>query len=69
MKRVPLDSVHLASAGYHDSSRTLEIEFNKSGVYQYFDVLAPVYEQLTQADSSDSFFLEEMRGVFRYART
>ena len=69
MKRVPLDSAHLASAGYHDPSRTLEIEFNKGGIYQYFDVPPPVYEQLTQADSSDLFFLEEIRGVFRYART
>lgn len=68
MNRIALSSSNVASAGYDDQSRTLEIEFHKGGVYQYFDVPRTTYEQLVNAASPGGFLHEQIRGVFRYAR-
>ena len=68
MNREPLNSSNICSAGYHDPSRTLEIEFRSGGVYQYFDVPKSTYEQLMSASSPGGLLQEQIRGAFRYAR-
>jgi hypothetical protein len=56
MKRTNVESSNLASVGYDPSSMTLEIEFKKSGVYQYFEVPESVYEELMNANSHGEYF-------------
>ncbi len=68
MNRTYLDSSNVASAGYDDQTCTLEIEFRNGGIYQYFDVPRPIYEQFIGAGSPGSFLHQQIRGVFRYAR-
>jgi hypothetical protein len=55
--------------GFDDDSSTLEIAFHDGSVYQYFDVPRAVYDMLVQAESPGSFLHQQIRGVYRYART
>lgn len=66
MQREAVSSSTVQSVGYQDG--TLEIEFAGGSVYQYFDVPERVYEELMSAASIGSFFNEQVRGHFRYAR-
>ena len=48
---------------------TLEIEFHGGRVYQYFDVPEQVFGGLRTAyDSHGSYFNENIKGHYRYAR-
>ena len=69
MIRTPVSSSNFASVGYDTSSQTLEIEFIDGGVYQYFDVPAPVYDGLLSAPSKGQYFHAVIRGSYRYAKT
>ena len=68
MDRKSLESSNIASAGYDDQTHTLEIEFLRGGIYQYFDVPRPIFEQLVGTESPGSVLHQQIRGVFRYAR-
>ncbi len=64
MERVPVSSSNLASVGYEDETQTLEVEFLKTGIYQYFGVPAPLHEALMGASSVGSFFNANIRNNF-----
>jgi len=61
-------SSNLSRVRYDESTNTLEIEFHGGRVYQYFDVPAHVYEGLISADSHGTFFNEQIKGYYRFAR-
>lgn len=67
MDRTPVASSNIASVGYEDSNRTLEIEFHSGAVYQYFDVPGAVFDGLMAAASKGGFFHAQIRGTYRYA--
>ena len=56
MNRIPVVSSNLRSVGYDQATRTLEIEFIKSGIYRFSGVPESVYVALMRADSHGSFF-------------
>jgi len=56
VNRTPVTSSNLRSVGYDPATQTLEIEFLKSGVYQYAGVPRSVYEGLMEANSHGSYF-------------
>lgn len=62
------ESSTISRFGYDEGSRTLTIEFKKSGSYNYFDVPGSVFEQMKQASSKGSFFSSHVKPSFRYAR-
>ena len=64
MKRV--DSTNLARVGYE--SGTLQIEFKKGEVYQYFNVPENIYNGLMLAGSHGEYFNENIRGKFKYQK-
>lgn len=66
MKRQDVDSSMLASVGYDEKSKTLEVEFNRGAVYQYFDVEKEVYNDLINADSVGSYFNSCIRDDYDY---
>jgi KTSC domain len=68
MERKPVASSNIHEAGYDPSTNTLELMFADGRVYQYFDVPAHVYEDLVNASSPGSFFHQEIRGTYRFAR-
>lgn len=68
MNRIPVTSTNVASVGYDSKSQTLEVEYQNSTIYQYYDVPETVYEELTKAQSVGSFLNAQVKPVFRYAR-
>ncbi len=69
MDRIQVDSSNVASVGYDHASSTLEIEFSGGAIYQYFDVPPSTYEGLVSAKSPGGFVHQQIRGIYRYART
>ena len=68
MKRTPVQSSNIASIGYDQESQTLEIEFHNGRVYQYFDVPHGQHSAMMSAGSHGSYFHDNIKGYYRYAR-
>lgn len=51
MNRSPVISSNVAAVGYDPSTMTLEVEFKKGGVYQYFNVQPAVHAAMVAAPS------------------
>lgn len=56
MNRTPVHSSNIRSVGYEAESRTLEVEFQSGGIYQYSGVPENVYQGLMQAASKGVYF-------------
>ncbi|MFA5786491.1 MAG: KTSC domain-containing protein [Actinomycetota bacterium] len=61
MQRTPVQSSNLSSVGYDPDSSTLEVEFHKGGVYQYFGVPAHEYEGLMAAGSKGTYLDQHIK--------
>lgn len=68
MVRTSVSSSNIASIGYDPGSQTLEIEFLKSGIYQYFDVPISAHSNLMAAGSHGEYFNANIKGSYRYAK-
>lgn len=68
MDRDAVSSSVLISAGYDESSLTLEVEFKDGSLYQYFDVPTSVFRELLGAPSVGQYFAQNIRSDYRYAR-
>jgi KTSC domain-containing protein len=68
IKREPVKSSNVASAGYSKSRRALEIEFTRGAVYRFLDVPAAVYRAFLAADSKGHFIAAHLRGRYRFVR-
>ncbi|TAJ20141.1 MAG: DUF853 family protein [Rugosibacter sp.] len=55
MEREMVDSSTVLSIGYDSTSSTLEVEFKNGGIYQYYNVPEPIYQQLMASDSKGKF--------------
>lgn len=68
MRRAPITSSMMASAGYDEATGVLEIEFLTGAVYQYVDVPSHLYRSLLDAPSQGRFFHGSIRDAFRCQR-
>lgn len=68
MNRTAVSSTQLSSIGYDEVTATLEVEFHKGGIYQYFGVSAETYRQLMTAESVGTYFNEMIRSGDRVYR-
>ncbi len=68
MNREAVESSHLMSVGYDTDSLTLEVEFQDSSIYQYFDVPEMVWRELMQASSKGVYFHANIRDSYRYVK-
>lgn len=68
MKREPVKSSNLKSVGYDKDKKLLEIEFHTGAVYQYQNVLEPIYKQLVRAPSLGTYFHKTIRDQYKYIR-
>jgi len=66
--RTPVGSSNIASIGYDPDSQTLEVEFVKGGIYQYFQVPSTVYEEFMAASSKGSFHSNSIKNRYPYSR-
>ena len=64
-----LSSSVIARVAYDETSHTLIIEFRSGTTYEYFDVPEKIYQELVDAASAGTYFAENIRDVYRYART
>jgi hypothetical protein len=56
MKRQPLRSSVLKSAGYDPATAVLELEFASGDIYRYFAVPPSVFKALIDDDSPGAYF-------------
>ena len=68
MRRRPVASSSLRSVGYDSRSRTLEIEFHHTGVYQYYDIPKTVLEEMLAQNSLGAYFNLKIRDFYACAR-
>ena len=64
MIRTPVISSNLVSVGYDPISKTLEIEFRYSRVYQYYNVPEDVFQGLMQASSKGRYFDAHIKDIY-----
>lgn len=65
MRREPIKSKTIASAGYDAASRTLEVEFIRGNVYRFLDVPQVVVNGFNAAPSKGRFFGANIRDKFK----
>ena len=64
-----LESRMLAAVAYDAQKQILHLRFRKTGdVYRYFEFQAADYQAFLDAESRGRFFLNHIRGHFRYER-
>ncbi|GAB2837384.1 KTSC domain-containing protein [Microbacterium insulae] len=64
MRRHPLQSGAIASAGYDPALSVLELEFTTGEVYRYYAVPPSVHRALVSAGSAGRYFREHIRDVY-----
>lgn len=67
MDRETVASSTVISIGYEPSSSTLEVEF-KNGIYQYYNVPEPIYQQLMASDSKGKFMHAYIKPAYPCSR-
>lgn len=65
MKRQKVTSTNIRSIGYDGQSQILEIEFHSGGIYQYFNVLSTIFNNLMSASSHGSYFHRYIKGQYQ----
>lgn len=68
MNRTSVTSESVASVGYDANTMTLEVEFTRGPVYQYFDVPGTEYRALVSASSVGTYLNKNIKSSYRYAR-
>ena len=66
MPRQPVSSSSINAIGYLPDQQTLEVEFVRGTVYQYFGVPQAAHESFLAAESKGVFFNRHIRGHFSY---
>ena len=68
MKRIAVESSNLASVGFDEATKTLEIQFHSGGIYEYDDVEKEIYDELMNAESKGRYFMGQIRGEYDFSR-
>jgi hypothetical protein len=66
MQREPVSSPNIISVGYDEEESILEIEFDHGEIHDYLGVPPDKYGALMQAESLDSYFSHNIRGMYEY---
>lgn len=68
MVRELVNSSELCSIGFESTDNTLEVEFHRGGIYQYYGVPTDVYDALLASSSKGRFFNSEIKDRYLYRR-
>ena len=68
MNRDAVASSNVASIGYDAPTQTLEVEFVKGSVYQYYGVPEEMYRSIKNASSKGRFLNIYIRDSYPYSR-
>ena len=66
MRVTTVESTTLATVGYDETLKRLQLEFCSRAVYLYFGVPAAVFQALLDAPSQGRYFNETIRGRYPY---
>ena len=66
MRITAVESTTLATVGYDESRKLLQLEFRSRVIYQYFGVPAAAHQALLSAPSKGACFNQIIRGRFPY---
>jgi KTSC domain len=56
MHRIPVTSVDIAQIGYQEDSETLEIQFSRGEVCQYYTVPSGIYQELLKSPTKEEYY-------------
>lgn len=68
MERESVDSSTVLSIGYEPTNSTLEVEFKNGGLYQYYNVPEPIYQQFMASDSKGKFLHAYIKPAYPCSR-
>jgi len=68
MERELVDSSTVLSIGYEPTTSTLEVEFKNGGLYQYYNVPEPIYQQFMASDSKGKFLHAYIKPTYPCSR-
>lgn len=68
MRRIVVDSSHIAALGYDLSNQILEVEFKEGQIYQYLEVPLAIFDGFNKADSAGQYFYAYINKQYRYKR-
>ena len=68
MHRIPVSSVDITQVGYHEDSETLEIQFSRGEVCQYFNVPPTVYDELMHSAAKEQYYQSKIGERFPCSR-
>jgi len=68
MERTHVESSNIESIGYDPDSETLEIEFIKGGLYQYYNVPEYVHGELMSASSHGGYLSSSIKSTYSYGK-
>jgi hypothetical protein len=68
IRREPLASTALATAGYSKRLHIMEIEFCNGAIYRYLDVPAAVYRDFMSAESKAQYYDWNIKGHYQALR-
>jgi len=68
MERTPVESSNIESIGYDSDTETLELEFIRGGIYQYYDVPQYVFEELMSAASHGVYLASNIKGTYSFSK-
>lgn len=68
MERESVGSSTVLSIGYEPTNSTLEVEFKNGGLYQYYNVPEPIYQQFMASDSKGKFLHAYIKPAYPCSR-
>lgn len=68
MEREMVASSNVVSIGYDSGAETLEVEYKNEGIYQYYNVPEPLYQQLMSSDSKGKFLHAYIKHAYPFSR-
>lgn len=68
MDRIPVTSVDITQIGYQEDSETLEIQFSRGEVCQFFNVPSRVYDELMKSPSKEDYYHQRIGERFPCSR-
>lgn len=68
MDRELVSSSTVLSIGYEPTTNTLEVEFKNGGLYQYYNVPEPIFQQLMESESKGKFLHVYIKPAYPCAR-
>ena len=68
IQRTPVDSSNIASAGYDEDLKVMEIEFIGGALYQYENVPEKIFLTFMNAPSQGQYFHAKIKPKYTYSR-